>query len=212
MNLLEAARGGCYKFIFASSAAPLGEQTPPLDEQKVPRPLSPYGASKLAGEAYCSAYRGSFGLNTVVLRFSNLYGPFSWHKGSVIATYLKNILNNQPLVIYGDGEQTRDYLYVSDIAKVIRFMIADTTGISGIFQLGTGVETSINHLLVKIRKITGNNFKTLFLPERKGEIERNFTAIRKIVAVMGSRPAFDLTRGLQKTWEWFKNSYDSDTK
>ena len=120
LNLLEACRiAGTPRFVLASSSAPLGEQEPPIDESKVPRPLSPYGASKLAGEGYCSAYAGSFGLETIALRFSNVYGPRSTYKGSVVAKFIKNILSGIPLTIYGSGGQTRDFIYVEDLCDAI---------------------------------------------------------------------------------------------
>lgn len=107
-NLLEACRlRGVKTFIFTSTNAALGEQIPPFDETKIPKPISPYGASKLAGEALCTSYCHSFGINTVTLRIGNSYGPHSKHKASVIAKFVKRAIQNEPLIIYGDGKQTR---------------------------------------------------------------------------------------------------------
>ncbi|RIK41240.1 MAG: epimerase, partial [Chloroflexi bacterium] len=104
LNLLLACRDqGIGRFVFASSNAPIGENTPPIDESKPARPLSPYGASKLAGEGYCSAFHSSYGLGTVILRFANVYGPRSTHKGSVVAKFIKDALSSGRLTIYGDG-------------------------------------------------------------------------------------------------------------
>ena len=115
LRLLEAARKNSIKrFVFASSGAPLGEQTPPLHEKILPKPISPYGASKLAGEAYCSAYFRTFKIETVVLRFSNVYGPNSLHKESVVAKFIKKMMEGEEIEIYGDGNQTRDYIYIDD--------------------------------------------------------------------------------------------------
>ena len=91
----------------------------------VPRPTSPYGASKLAGEAYCSAFAGSYGLPTVALRFSNVYGPYSYHKGSVVAAFCKRALAGEPLVVYGDGTQTRDFVFVDDLCRGIAAAVTD---------------------------------------------------------------------------------------
>ncbi len=145
MNVLRACRdAGVKKFIFAfptTGGAILGEQEPPVHEGMVPRPVSPYGAGKLAGEAYCSAFYGSYGLNTVALRFSNVYGPFSYHKGSVVAQFFRNLMQKEPIVIYGDGEQTRDFLYVSDLVDAI--LLADKANTPGeVFQIASGRETS----------------------------------------------------------------------
>lgn len=206
LNLLAASvEHHIQTFVFTSSAAVLGEQEPPLNEKKIPKPLSPYGASKLAGEAYCSAFYSSYGLNTVVLRFSNVYGPNSYHKGSVVALFIKKILKNEPLTIYGNGEQTRDFLYVRDITRVIHQILQNNKKkINGeIFQMGTGVETSVNQLISYLTKITGLNTGVIYEPERKGEIKRNFASIEKIKKRLRYESRFDLKKGLEQTWEWF---------
>ncbi len=211
LNLLFAAvEHHIQTFVFASSAAPLGEQEPPVHENKIPKPMAPYGASKLAGEAYCSAFYSSYGLNTVVLRFSNIYGPNSFHKGSVVAHFIKKILKNEPLTIYGDGEQTRDFLYVEDIVGIIdKILTSPDPKIDGeIFQLGTGVETSVNQLVDCLKEVTGVPMDVIYLPEQKGEIKRNFASIEKIKKRLGYEPEFHLKKGLEQTWEWFKQSHE----
>ena len=113
----------------------------------VARPVSPYGASKLAGEAYLSAYYHSFGLSSVALRFSNVYGPGSDTKGSVIAKFIRRILSDQPVEVYGDGSQTRDFIYVDDlVAAIVLSLDLDSPG-SEIFQIATSIETSISELI-----------------------------------------------------------------
>src|SRR3990167_8793515 len=119
-NLLRSAVvSGVKKFVFASTGAVLGEVVPPVHEGIVPRPLSPYGASKMACEGYLSAFTHSYGLQTVSLRFSNVYGPFSGHKTSVIVKFIGLLKNGKKLFIYGDGKQTRDFLYVDDLIDAI---------------------------------------------------------------------------------------------
>ena len=206
LNLLESAvKSNIRKFIFASSAAPLGEQEPPLDESKVPRPLSPYGASKLAAEGYCSAFHGSFGLPTTVLRFSNVYGPHSFHKGSVIAHFIKRLLAGQSLVIYGDGEQTRDFLYVDDISRIIAAILEDESGktVGEVFQLGTGTETSVNQLVAILNRLAPAPMEIRFESERKGEIKRNYASPKKLFNTLGIKAETTLDTGIAKTWEWF---------
>ena len=107
------------RFVFASSGAPVGEVKLPIHEELAPHPVSPYGASKLAGEGYCSAYYRTYGLETVALRFGNVYGPGSTHKGSVVAKFIRQALAGETLEIYGDGTQTRDFIYVDDLIKAI---------------------------------------------------------------------------------------------
>jgi len=210
LNLLEACRGaGTPRFVFASSSAPLGEQDPPIDESKVPRPLSPYGASKLAGEGYCSAYAGSFGLETIALRFSNVYGPRSTYKGSVVAKFVKNILSGTPLTIYGSGGQTRDFIYVEDLCDAIDLALSasDPRAFGSVFQIATFRETTVNELAERLKTIAEKAglgpVEILYEDERAGEIKRSFSDISRARDLLGYQPIFDLDKGLLKTWEWF---------
>ncbi len=206
LNLLRAAVDNkVERFIHASSAAPLGEQDMPLNEDKVPRPLSPYGASKLAGEGYCSAFSGSFGLDTVVLRFSNVYGPKSYNKGSVIPKFIKRILDGKELVIYGDGRQTRDFIYVKDICSAIHLALtARFDSKSSLIQIGTGRETDINRLVGLLKKgFPGKTIRTRFAEARQGEIVRNYTDISRAQKMLGFEPEVELEKGLVSTIGWF---------
>ncbi len=205
LNVLQASRDcGVGKVIFASTGgAILGEQEPPVHEGLVPRPMSPYGASKLAGEAYCSAFFGSYGLNTVALRFANVYGPHSYRKGSVVAQYFKCLIRGEPLVVYGDGQQTRDFVFVEDLVRAI--MLADQIDTPGeVFQIASGRETSIQELLSVIRQVLpGVKFELQYEPPRKGEILRNYAKIDKARRVLKFEPTIQLSEGLRLTWAWF---------
>jgi len=210
LNLLEACRlTGTPRFVLASSSAPLGEQEPPIDETKVPKPLSPYGASKLAAEGYCSAYAGSFGLETIALRFSNVYGPRSTYKGSVVAKFIKNILSGIPLTIYGSGGQTRDFIYVEDLCDAIDLALsaADPRAFGSVFQIATFRETTVNELAEMLKsaaeKAGLGPVELLYEDERAGEIIRSFSDISRAKDLLGYRPMYDLTEGLLKTWDWF---------
>jgi UDP-glucose 4-epimerase len=207
LNLLHAAViNKVEKFIFASSNAPMGNQLPPLNESKIPKPISPYGASKLAGEGYCSAFYGSYGLKTAVLRFSNVYGPFSLHKDSVIAKFIKDAIIEGVLTIYGDGTQTRDFIYVDDLCRIISKVLETEVpdAIFGeIFHLGTGIETSIISLAEYVRTLIGNGTKIIFGPKRKGEIKRNYSNIDKARSLLEFQPEFSLEDGVKKVYEWF---------
>ena len=123
VNLLNSCVSNNVKhFITASSAAPLGKQIPPVNEKSLPLPLSPYGSSKLASEAYCSSFSECYKIDTTVLRFSNVFGPRSLGKTSVLSVFLKKIINEERVKIYGDGSQTRDFIYVDDICQSICFI------------------------------------------------------------------------------------------
>jgi len=205
LNVLEACREAEVKKVILASTggAILGEQTPPVHEGMVPRPVSAYGASKLALEGYASAYCGSYGLNTVALRFSNVYGLYSYHKGSVVAEFFKNLIDGQPLVVYGDGKQTRDFLYVHDLVDAI--VLADKADTPGeVFQIASGRETSLQTLLETMKRVLPDQkFDIRYEPARAGEILRNYASIEKAHRLLGFDPRTTLEDGLKATWKWF---------
>lgn len=209
LNLLEAARHANVKrFVFASSNAPLGKQPPPATEDKAPLPISPYGASKLAGEGYCLAYHGSWGLGTVVLRFANLYGPYSAHKSSVVAKFIKDIAAGGQITIHGDGQQTRDFIYVGDLCRAIALALESDVG-GEVFQIATGVETSILELVQLIQQIAGQDVAVEYEAARQGDIRKNYSGIDKVERLLKWIPALPLEQGLQHTWHWFAHSTSS---
>jgi UDP-glucose 4-epimerase len=201
--LLVAQRVGAGRFVFSSSNAPLGAGAYPASEEKPVAPLSPYGAGKAAGEAYCSAFHGAYGLEAVAVRFSNAYGPRSAHKGNVIPLFLKRMLAGQELVVYGDGTQTRDFVYAEDLAAGL--VLASTVdGIGGeVFQLASGVETSLNNLVSLLAEVTGREPAVRHDPARPGEILRNYSLIDKAQERLGYVPETALDEGLRKTYDWF---------
>ena len=209
LNMLEASRQqGVDKFIYASSGAPLGEVDPPINEEKAPKPVSPYGASKLAGEAYNSVYYRTYGVNTVSLRFGNVYGPRSRNKDSVIAKFIKQALNGESLEIYGDGNQTRDFIFIDDLINAI--VLSLKTNIGGeVFQIATYKETTVNEIASKIKMIveedTENLVNIIFGKPRTGDMKRNYSDITKARSILGFEPEYDLFTGLKKTFEYFQS-------
>ncbi len=208
LNFLDASRKNKVKrFIFASSGAPAGNVIPPIHENIVPHPVSPYGASKLSGEGYCSAYYHSYGLETVCLRFGNVFGPLSNKKESVIAKFIKNAMEGIPLVIYGDGSQTRDFIYVEDLIEAI-LKATETDGVGGeIFQIATNHETTINeiidHLNVLLPKHGVKECKITLSQPRIGDVKRNFSDISKAKNLLGWENKNSLVQALDKTIEWY---------
>jgi len=208
LNLLMAARKhGVERFVFASSGATLGDQSLPLHEEKVPKPESPYGASKLAGEAYCQAFHRAFGLSAVSLRFSNVYGRYSFKKGSVVAEFLRSAFAGRPLVIFGDGSQTRDFIHASDICQAI--VKASSRDVGGeVFQIATERETTIEELATRIQDLFASNLhqrvEILHKPRRTGEVLRNTSKITKARTLLGFHPEVELDRGLDETFSWFQ--------
>ena len=158
LNLLIACyEKGVKKVVFASSIATLGDQEMPINETKVPRPISPYGAAKLACEGYASTFSTTYGVKTVALRFSNVYGPYSRHTQSVIHKFIASAINGEPLEIYGDGKQTRDFIPVDDVSQAI--VLALEKDVQGIFQIGTGTEMSLAGVAGLIRDISGGKLR-----------------------------------------------------
>lgn len=212
LNYLEAARHANVKrFIFASSGAPVGETEPPIHEEKAPHPASPYGASKLAGEGYCSAYYRTFGVETVALRFGNVYGPGSGHKTSVVAKFIKRAMDGETLEIYGDGTQTRDFIYVDDLIEALT-LAATVEGVGGeTFQIATSSETTVGELVEKLlpaleaEGISPVEVKNTAPPFK--EVMRNFSDTTKAHQSLGWQTGVDLNDGLRRTVSWFVRSH-----
>jgi UDP-glucose 4-epimerase len=202
LNVLEACRhAGVNRFVFASSNAPLGRQPPPATEDKAPLPISPYGASKLAGEGYCLAYHGSWGLGTVVLRFGNVYGPYSAHKTSVVAQFFKDILTKGQITIDGDGGQTRDFIYVDDLCQAVLLALeGDACG--EVFQIATGIETSIIELADMVQEVLSRDVGVRRGPPRQGDVRESYSAIAKVQEMLGWGPHIELEDGLRDTYAW----------
>ena len=208
LNMLEAARlAGTKRFVFASSNAPLGKQPPPATEDKAPLPISPYGASKLAGEGYCLAYHGSWGLGTVALRFANLYGPFSAHKNSVVAKFIKDIQSTGTITIDGDGLQTRDFIYVGDLCEAVVLALESDIG-GEVFQIATGIETSIRALADQIEACMDVDLAVQYGTTRQGDIRKNYSRVDKAREQLGWEPQVALDEGLALTLAWFASSGD----
>ena len=204
LNALEAARHGTTnRFIFASSGAPAGNVEPPIHEEVVPKPVSPYGASKLAGEAYCSAYAQTFELETVALRFGNVYGPKSGHKTSVVAKWINLALAGEDIEIYGDGSATRDFIFTADLVDAVRKAAkAQGPDVSGeVFQIATSQETTIGELaelLCAALAETGiSPPKVHFTEERLGDIKRNYSDTSKAKRRLGWTASTSLAQGLR---------------
>ena len=205
-NVLEAARlNGVKKFIFASSGAPAGEVEPPIHEELPPHPVSPYGASKLAGEGYCSAYYRTFGVDTVCLRFGNVYGPRSKKKSSVVAKFIRHALLGESCVIYGDGKQTRDFLYIDDLVRAVMLSIEKPVG-GETFQIATGMERTVGevaNIIAGALARRGVNMKIEHDSPRLGDVMRNYSDTRKAARMLGWKTEVEVSDGIERTLDWF---------
>ena len=209
-NYLEAGRvNGVRKFVFASSGAPAGEVEPPIHEELPPHPVSPYGASKLAGEGYCSAYHKSFDLQTVILRFGNVYGPGSKRKSSIVAKFIRQAIDKETLEIYGDGTQTRDFIYIVDLIKALNLAVIKENIGGETFQIASNQETTvggITNILVQILQENGIlDINVINGEVRLGDVKRNYSDTSKAKRLLGWQPVMSQKEGLERTvWSFLK--------
>lgn len=207
LNMLEAARANNVgKFIFASSGAPAGEVEPPIHEEVAPHPVSPYGASKLAGEAYCSAYARTFGVKTIALRFGNVFGPLSKHKSSVVAKFIRQAFAGEECEIYGDGTQTRDFIYIEDLVRAVLLAAAADFG-GEVFQIASGREHTVGEVAEMIRQelksVAGLDMRLRHGQSRLGDVLRNYADTSKAARMLGWTPSRDLREGIRETIRYF---------
>jgi UDP-glucose 4-epimerase len=199
-----AANAGVERFVFASTGgAIMGDQEPPIDERSLPWPISPYGASKLCGEAYMHAFAGSFGMRPVALRFANVYGPYSAHKKGVITRFIRAALAGGTFEIFGDGKASRDFLHVDDLCRGI-LAAADSDLADEVLHLASANETTINELARLILDLAGSDVEVVHHPKRPGEVERNFARADRAREVLGWSPQLSLRDGMMSTIEWFR--------
>jgi UDP-glucose 4-epimerase len=207
LNVLQqAVKHGVRKVIFSSSGGAIyGEQeTYPAPEGHVMKPLSPYGLSKLCGEQYLSYFQRVSGLQAVSLRYANVYGPRQDPEGEagVVAIFIQKMLNNEQAVINGNGRQTRDFVFVEDVVEANLAMMGQDT--QGTYNVGTGVETSINDLFRILVQHTGSSCKEIHGPAKKGEQARSVIDSTKLRQEVSWEPKADLSDGLKKTVEYFR--------
>jgi UDP-glucose 4-epimerase len=212
LHLLEAMRANRVRRLISASTggAITGSTMPPVHEGMAAAPLSPYGAAKLTMEGYCSAYAASYGWRALSLRFSNVYGPGSFHNESVIVVFFKRILKGAPLVVYGDGEQTRDFIFVEDLCEGIFQSI--TRDVEGVIQLGSGKPATINELINTMKAVVApRTVDVEYHPHRPGEVVQSWCEIAKAKAELGFMPTTSLRAGLERTWASFLEQ-DRDSK
>jgi len=212
LNLLEGARrGGVRRVVFASSGGVVYDERGrlPHREEAGKLPVSPYGVSKLASEYYLVAYAGLYGLEVVSLRYANVYGPRQNPHGEagVVAIFGSRVRAGKALTVFGDGEQTRDYVFVEDVARAnlaaMRAPVSAPESIdSAAFNVGTGVETSVNQLARLMLEVAARTVPITREPARAGELLRSALDCAKAARAWDWRPAVSLTQGLKRTYDW----------
>lgn len=208
LNMMEAGRShGLKKVIFASTGGAIyGEPiTTPQNEDHPQRPLSPYGITKLTTEHYLHFYKDTHGIDYVILRYANVYGPRQNPHGEagVVAIFSERMLKNEPCFINGTGEQTRDYVYVKDVVQAN--MLALKHEGCDVFNVGTGIETDVVHLFRFIKQFSQSTVEETYAEGKSGEQMRSVVGTQKIGRLLGWKRHYDLKTGLAETVGWFKN-------
>jgi dTDP-glucose 4,6-dehydratase len=208
LNLLRASLDSDVKrFIQASSASVYGDtQTLPVHEEMAPKPISPYAVAELAAESYAKVFHHVYGLETVCLRYFNVFGPrqtYSAYSG-VITIFVNQLLRNHPPTILGDGEQTRDFVFVEDVASANLLALKKKEAAGEIFNISTGKATSINRLVQMLQEIMRQTkMKPIHRETRPGDIRYSYASIEKAKRILGYEPMSSLQKGLKKLVEWY---------
>lgn len=209
LNLLLAAKkAGVKKFVFASSSSVYGNNPEsPKKETFAIDPVSPYALTKYAGEKYTQLFWELYGLPTVCLRYFNVFGPkqdpYSQYS-AVIPKFITSFLKNQKPVIYGNGEQSRDFVYIDNVVDANILAAKATTGYGQVFNVGCGASIDLNQVIVLLQKITGKNIKPVYQKARKGDIVSSTADIAKASNILRYAPAVHCEEGLKKTVEWYQ--------
>ncbi|MDD1699566.1 MAG: SDR family oxidoreductase [Methanoregula sp.] len=206
LNVLLAARDcGVKKVVFSSSSAIYGDEpTLPKREDMQPVPLSPYAVSKLAAEYYCNVFSELYGVKTVSLRYFNVFGPRQdphSEYAAVIPKFITRLLNNKPPLIFGDGKQTRDFVYVKDVVRVN--LLAMDSSATGIYNVGSGQSIDLNTLARRIAAIMKVNLSPVYEKQRSGDIRDSVSDIRAAKKALGYQIGYSLDQGLEETIKWF---------
>lgn len=211
LNMLFSSKEeGLESFVFASSSAVYGDdQRLPKKEGNEGSPLSPYALGKLTGEQYCRIFSQLYGFNTVSLRYFNIFGPrqdpFSQY-AAAIPNFVTKILNNENPIIYGDGEQSRDFIYVSNVVEA-NLLVSQTQNDSGeVFNIACGNRTTVNVLVDEIKTVLGKDIPSNFTDPRPGDIRHSYADISKAVERLNYKPLITFSEGLAKTISWYKEN------
>jgi UDP-glucose 4-epimerase len=207
LNVLEAARANkIHRVVFSSSAGIFGElKTLPIAEDHPQDPDSPYGTSKLAAEKMCLVYNKLYGMHNICLLYFNVFGPHQRYDayGNVIPIFSNRLLKHEPLLIYGDGEQTRDFVNVRDVANA-NIKAALSSDVKGVFNIGSGTRVSINELARLMQKTSGEEAVIQYGPPRPGDVRDSLADISAARKSLGFEPEVDFYTGLSEYWSWIR--------
>lgn len=212
-RVLDAARrAGVERVVLASTGGALiGDATPPVSERSLPKPISPYGASKLAGEGYAHAFAKTYAVRTVAIRFGNVYGPWCARKRGVLNVFFESIHSGAPLIIYGDGSSSRDYVHVDDISSALQLALEKDVPGGTVLHAASGVETPVADLADLCRQAAGVPGHPIeYRPKRAGEVGRNFASYDMANQMLGYTPSVPREVGIPRTWQWFQEKVFRD--
>ena len=217
LNLLVAARAaGVRRVVYAASSSVYGDApTLPKHEQMLPSPISPYAVAKLAGEHYLACFTRVYGLETVALRYFNVFGPYqdpTSHYSGVLAIFCRRMLAGEQPTIYGDGEQSRDFTYIDNVVHAnLLAAAAPADKVSGrMMNLATGSRITLNKTVAILRELTGYGGKPAYEPARPGDIHDSLADIRLAGELLGYAPIVDFREGLRRTVEWYRSGGGTD--
>lgn len=209
VNLLNSSiNSGVKKFVFASSGAVYRPDVSyPITEDEKYGPISPYAVNKVCGEFYCTTFSKTYGIDTLILRFFNVYGPGRESSGydGAVTKFMLGALRGDAVELFGTGSNVRDYVYVKDVANVIG--LALTKGISGVFNVGTGKGVSTLDLVRSVERVTNRKITLLKRPARPGDTEFRVADITKLKSALGYQPTFDLDTGLKELESYLRKKY-----
>jgi nucleoside-diphosphate-sugar epimerase len=216
LNLLRAARdAGVERFIFASSSSVYGNLPKlPKQEDMRPEPASPYAITKLACEQYCSVFHRLYGIGTVCLRYFNVFGPRQnplSEYAAVIPKFIYALKNGRRPVIFGDGEQSRDFTYVKNVVNA-NMLAMKANGADGkVFNIASGKRITLNGFVEKLNQIMGKDVKPEYMDARKGDVKHSLADISMAREILGYEPGWDFEKGLRETVKWYANEHERKT-
>lgn len=214
LNMLQASvEAGVQRFVFAASAAAYGDDPAlPKREEQTPKPLSPYAVAKLTGEYYCKVFYQLYGLRTLSLRYFNVFGPRqnpNSDYAAVIPRFISRMLEGKAPIIYGDGEQSRDFIYIADIVQANMQALETEKGFGEVINAACGHQFTLNELFLILKHLIGLETEPLREAARSGDIKHSVADIARARELLGFRPSVEFSEGLRRTVAWFQKSREA---
>ncbi|RYF86926.1 MAG: SDR family oxidoreductase [Chitinophagaceae bacterium] len=214
LNIFTAAKEeGIKRIVYAASSSTYGDHPGlPKVEDKIGNPLSPYAVTKYVNELYARVYANLYGLELIGLRYFNIFGPKQNPAGpyaAVIPLFVKAVLNNEPPVINGDGEHSRDFTFVANavLANELALFTQNIEAVNQVYNIACGEQTSLNELFTEIKGIAGSDLAPIYGPERKGDVKHSLADITKAKTLLGYQPAITIKEGMKPTFEWYRQHH-----